>query len=134
MSWSIKLARAHVHEREIKNNLYRAPGARLIHLLNDAMIAVILSYVPVAKPSTPISTIITSFAIVKKPRLVLCQQTIISMIGGNTRARAVLLTAPTRDMKRPNFGIASARITEEKIIMYINNLQAIYFSLKIKYR
>jgi len=37
------------------------------------------------------------------------------MIGGNTSARAVLLTAPTRDMKRPNFGIASARITGKTI-------------------
>lgn len=86
----------------------------LIQLLNDLMIDVKLSYVPVAKPNTPINTIIMSFAIVKKPRLVLCQQTIISIIGGNTRARAVLLTAPTRDMKRPSFGIASARITGEK--------------------
>lgn len=101
------------HEREIKNNLYKARLQTVrVHSLNDLMIAVKLSYVPVAKPNTPISTIITSLVIVKKPRLVLCQQTIMSIIGGKTRASAVLLTAPTKDMKRPNFGIASARITK----------------------
>jgi len=39
------------------------------------------------------------------------------MIGGNTRASAVLLTAPTSDMKRPSSGIASARMTETSIAL-----------------
>lgn len=108
MSWSIKLARVSTREK------LRMCAEHLVYSLNDLMIDVMLSYVPVAKPNTPISTIDTSFEIVRKPRLVLCQHMIISMIGGNTRASAVLLTAPTRDIKRPNFGMASARITRDK--------------------
>lgn len=66
------------------------------------MIDVMLSYVPVTKPSRPISTIRMSFDIVNKPSDAFCQHTTISMIGGNTSAKAVLLTAPTSDMNRPS--------------------------------
>lgn len=124
MSWSA------FHEKEIKNNLYKARLQTVrVHSLNDLMIAVTLSYVPVAKPNTPISTIITSFVIVKTLRLVLCQQTIMSIIGGKTRASAVLLTAPTKDMKRPNFGIASARITK---IIALESKHAYVYMYKIR--
>lgn len=75
------------------------------------MIEVILSYVPVMKPKRPIKTIKISFDIVQMPKDAFCQHTTISMIGGNINARAVLLTAPTSDINKPSWGIASARIT-----------------------
>ena len=82
--------------------------------------AVILSYVPVANPKSPINNINMSFVIVILSSFGLCQQTTISMIGGKRRASAVLLTAPTSDIKRPKCGIASARMTRKIYKVYAN--------------
>lgn len=43
-----------------------------------------------------------------------CDEDTSSMIGGKTSASAVLLTAPTSEMKRPSCGIDSARRTGKK--------------------
>lgn len=36
------------------------------------------------------------------------------MMGGNIRAKAELLKAPTRDMMAPKFGIIAAKTTRKK--------------------
>lgn len=38
----------------------------------------------------------------------------VSMIGGAIKAKVDELIAPTREMKRSNFGIAAARVTEKE--------------------
>lgn len=78
------------------------------------MIAVILSYVPVINPRNPINSIKQFLNSLKLLRVLFCERTTISIIGGNSNANAVLLNAPTSDIKRPRFGIASASITKEK--------------------
>ena len=110
MSWSINSARSanYTYNDDLYNELI------LNYVLNARMIELRLSYVPVTKPRRPISTIKMSFDIVKGLRDAFCQHTTISMIGGNTKARAVLLTAPTNDMNRPSWGIASARMNVRK--------------------
>ena len=56
-----------------------------------------------------------SLVTVTLSRVAFCQQTTSSIIGGKIRASAVLLTAPTSDMKRPRCGINSANMTVTKI-------------------
>lgn len=47
-----------------------------------------------------------------------------SIRGGKKSARAVLLTAPTKEMNRPNFGMVSASMTEkyeQVLLIYLYN-------------
>lgn len=48
----------------------------------------------------------------KTPNSRSCQRMARSQSGGNTTASAVLVTAPTSEMKTPRLGITSARTTE----------------------
>lgn len=90
--------------------------------MNAFTIDVILSYVPVTNPSSPINNINIFFESLKGPRVLFPEQTTNSIIGGNKRAKAVLLTAPTNEINRLRFGMASARITvkKKKKIGFIN--------------
>lgn len=75
--------------------------------------AAILWYVPVMNTNSP-KDIINTFLIHTKmgiPSGRVDLQTS-SMRGGNTSAKAVLLTAPTKEMNRPSFGIVSASTTK----------------------
>lgn len=71
----------------------------------------ILSYVPDAKPMSPIKSINIFFDTLKTVSVLLREQITNSIIGGNKRASAVLLTAPTSVMKRPSLGMSSASMT-----------------------
>ena len=48
------------------------------------------------------------------------------MIGGAIKAKVDELIAPTREMKRSNFGIAAARVTEKE--EYICKFECFTFS------
>ena len=50
----------------------------------------------------------------------------VSMIGGAIKAKVDELIAPTREMKRSNFGIAAARVTEKE--EYICKFECFTFS------
>lgn len=71
--------------------------------------AAILSYVPVMQPITPI-IIINIFFIILKADL---SDVVISNSGGIRSAKAVLLMAPIKEMKRFKYGMASAKTTEK---------------------
>lgn len=65
-------------------------------------------------PSTPITRMITSFRMVQNFKSLLDERDTNSINGGNIRAKAVLLTDPTREMIRDKYGIASANTTEKE--------------------
>lgn len=79
-----------------------------------------LVYVPNAKPHNPNIRIPMSF---QRTQLCFpnpsCQKVIISITGGNIRAKVELLTAPTKDITADKFGIAAAKATETEGKMYI---------------
>lgn len=74
-----------------------------------------LAYVPNKNPVIPNTMIATSFQSLHECWPSLSGQNVtISMIGGKIKARAELLTAPTRDMIPLRFGITAAAATVTK--------------------
>ena len=69
-----------------------------------------LTKVPVTNPRNPIRNKNAFLIILKHP--ISCQFVIVSIIGGAIKAKVDELIAPTREIKRSNFGIAAARETE----------------------
>lgn len=97
-----------------------------VYSLNAFIIDAMLSYVPVTKMNIP-NRMMTEFLTSMKSVMPVdfCDDRTSSMTGGKTSASAVLLTAPTSEMKRPSCGIDSARITGKKVLK-INRRQLVY--------
>lgn len=70
-----------------------------------------LSYPPVIIPNIPSKRMNESLNITGLVSFSYAKNDTISKSGGIIKANVVLLTAPTREMKSPKNGIASARIT-----------------------
>lgn len=69
-----------------------------------------LTYDPRRKPTHPNSIMATSFHKIQFPFPSLSGQKVtISINGGNIKAKAELLKAPTKDMTAPRFGMAIAK-------------------------
>lgn len=85
------------------------------HSLNASIIDAILSYVPVTKMKIPNRMMLAFLRSINGVIPVdFCEEWTSSMTGGKTSASAVLLTAPTSEIKSPSCGIDSARMTEKK--------------------
>lgn len=76
-----------------------------------------LSYVPVRNMKIPNRMMMVFLKIINSviPEG-FCENMTSSMTGGKKSASAVLLTAPTSEMKRLSCGIDSARMTEKKTL------------------
>lgn len=82
---------------------------------NALAIELMLSYVPVMQPTNAINRMIKFLIIIVGVSSETLAVVTSSMRGGNTRASAVLLTAPTKEMKSERKGIDSAKTTEKKV-------------------
>lgn len=91
---------------------------RSFHSLKALMMEARLSNVPVTKINKP-KIIIIAFLVATKTvmPLLFCELVTSSIRGGKTRASAVLLIAPTKEMNSPSCGIDSARMTERENII-----------------
>lgn len=92
------------------------------------MISLMLSVVPIVNPAKPIQPMITFLKIInalEKPDVV-CQRARHSNNAGNRMPNADRDNAPTSEMNKSKFGIATAIMTANK--MYFNHKCYAFFS------